>query len=149
MFSTCLAHLDWFPWILQSSQDHYCFKLTVMKFRTSEWLQHQCPSYTSSLPCPPPALAEIGDFDETQSWQHLLHNKYLPDQDDIRDKITECHRKHVWVSVPVEKSQQWTFTHLNSSGSDWCDNTSFKTCTQIFASLKVRNGGWDADKRRA
>lgn len=39
--------------------------------------------------------AEIGDFDETQSWQHLLHNKYLPDQDAIRDKITECHRKHV------------------------------------------------------
>uniref|UniRef100_A0A3Q2NVA2 FERM domain-containing protein n=1 Tax=Fundulus heteroclitus TaxID=8078 RepID=A0A3Q2NVA2_FUNHE len=25
--------------------------------------------------------SEIGDFDETQSWQHLLHNKYLPDQD--------------------------------------------------------------------
>lgn len=40
------------------------------------------------------ASAEIGDFDETQSWQHLLHNKYLPDQDAIRDKITECHRKH-------------------------------------------------------
>ncbi|KAM3585079.1 uncharacterized protein V6R79_006737 [Siganus canaliculatus] len=39
--------------------------------------------------------SEIGDFDETQSWQHLLHNKYLPDQDAIRDKIMECHRKHV------------------------------------------------------
>lgn len=45
----------------------------------------------------PPPSAEIGDFDETQSWQHLLHNKYLPDQDAIRDKITDCHRKHVWV----------------------------------------------------
>lgn len=42
----------------------------------------------------PPSPAEIGDFDETQSWQHLLHNKYLPDQDAIRDKIMECHRKH-------------------------------------------------------
>lgn len=56
------------------------------------------PSTTSPSPSPPlPPSAEIGDFDETQSWQHLLHNKYLPDQDAIRDKITECHRKHVWV----------------------------------------------------
>lgn len=60
---------------------------------TSIYLYEILPS--SSLPHPLPALAEIGDFDETQSWQHLLHNKYLPDQDDIRDKITECHRKHV------------------------------------------------------
>lgn len=66
----------------------------------SQWLQHT-HTHTCTcikfLPLPPPlpASAEIGDFDETQSWQHLLHNKYLPDQDDIRDKITECHRKHV------------------------------------------------------
>lgn len=73
----------------------------------SQWLQHThthpCTfiklilTNIKFLPLPPPlpASAEIGDFDETQSWQHLLHNKYLPDQDDIRDKITECHRKHV------------------------------------------------------
>ncbi|XP_056882754.1 FERM, ARHGEF and pleckstrin domain-containing protein 1-like isoform X1 [Takifugu flavidus] len=45
--------------------------------------------------------SEIGDFDETQSWHHLLHNKYLPDQDAIRDKITECHRKHVGQTPAV------------------------------------------------
>ena len=39
--------------------------------------------------------AEMGDFDEVQSWQHLLHNKYIPAQDALRDKITENHRKHV------------------------------------------------------
>ncbi|XP_030265967.1 FERM, ARHGEF and pleckstrin domain-containing protein 1-like isoform X2 [Sparus aurata] len=45
--------------------------------------------------------SEIGDFDETQSWQHLLHNKYLPDQDAIRDKITDCHRQHVGQTPAV------------------------------------------------
>nr|XP_046237982.1 FERM, ARHGEF and pleckstrin domain-containing protein 1-like [Scatophagus argus] len=45
--------------------------------------------------------SEIGDFDETQSWQHLLHNKYMPDQDAIRDKIIECHRKHVGQTPAV------------------------------------------------
>lgn len=47
------------------------------------------------FPSVPFKPAEIGDFDETQSWQHLLHNKYLPDQDAIRDKIIDSHRKHV------------------------------------------------------
>uniref|UniRef100_A0AAQ4P8A2 FERM, ARHGEF and pleckstrin domain-containing protein 1 n=1 Tax=Gasterosteus aculeatus aculeatus TaxID=481459 RepID=A0AAQ4P8A2_GASAC len=49
--------------------------------------------------------SEIGDFDETQSWQHLLHNKYLPDQDAIRDKITDCHRQHVG-QTPAESDYQ-------------------------------------------
>ncbi|TDG96046.1 hypothetical protein EPR50_G00235670 [Perca flavescens] len=49
--------------------------------------------------------SEIGEFDETQSWQHLLHNKYLPDQDAIRDKITDCHRKHVG-QTPAESDYQ-------------------------------------------
>uniref|UniRef100_A0A3B3ZLD7 FERM, ARHGEF and pleckstrin domain-containing protein 1 n=1 Tax=Periophthalmus magnuspinnatus TaxID=409849 RepID=A0A3B3ZLD7_9GOBI len=49
--------------------------------------------------------SEIGDFDETQSWQHLLHNKYLPDQDAIRDKIMDCHRKHAG-QTPAESDYQ-------------------------------------------
>ncbi|KAG7271289.1 hypothetical protein CRUP_003243 [Coryphaenoides rupestris] len=49
--------------------------------------------------------SEIGDFDETQSWQHLLHNKYLPDQDALRDKITDCHRKHAG-QTPAESDYQ-------------------------------------------
>uniref|UniRef100_A0A1A7YGC6 FERM, ARHGEF and pleckstrin domain-containing protein 1 n=2 Tax=Iconisemion striatum TaxID=60296 RepID=A0A1A7YGC6_9TELE len=49
--------------------------------------------------------SEIGDFDETQSWQHLLHNKYLPDQDAIRDKIIDAHRKHVG-QTPAESDYQ-------------------------------------------
>uniref|UniRef100_A0A8C9TT97 FERM, ARHGEF and pleckstrin domain-containing protein 1 n=1 Tax=Scleropages formosus TaxID=113540 RepID=A0A8C9TT97_SCLFO len=38
--------------------------------------------------------SEIGDFDEIQSRQHLLYNKYIPEQDALLDKILECHRKH-------------------------------------------------------
>ncbi|KAF3857097.1 hypothetical protein F7725_008956 [Dissostichus mawsoni] len=53
--------------------------------------------------------SEIGDFDETQSWQHLLHNKYLPDQDAIRDKITDCHRKHMYgVRLHPAKDREGT-----------------------------------------
>lgn len=39
--------------------------------------------------------AEIGDFDEVQCKQHLLNNKYSPEQDTLMDKIIEYHRKHV------------------------------------------------------
>uniref|UniRef100_A0A667X377 FERM, ARHGEF and pleckstrin domain-containing protein 1 n=1 Tax=Myripristis murdjan TaxID=586833 RepID=A0A667X377_9TELE len=49
--------------------------------------------------------SEIGDYDETQSWQHLLHNKYLPDQDALRDKIIDCHRKNVG-QTPAESDYQ-------------------------------------------
>uniref|UniRef100_A0A667XSY9 FERM, ARHGEF and pleckstrin domain-containing protein 1 n=1 Tax=Myripristis murdjan TaxID=586833 RepID=A0A667XSY9_9TELE len=59
------------------------------------------PSLSVSLQSP----AEIGDYDETQSWQHLLHNKYLPDQDALRDKIIDCHRKNVG-QTPAESDYQ-------------------------------------------
>uniref|UniRef100_A0A674DMH1 FERM, ARHGEF and pleckstrin domain-containing protein 1 n=1 Tax=Salmo trutta TaxID=8032 RepID=A0A674DMH1_SALTR len=49
--------------------------------------------------------SEIGDFDEVQSFQHLLHNKYIPNQDTLMDRITEYHRKHVG-QTPAESDQQ-------------------------------------------
>ncbi len=39
--------------------------------------------------------AEIGDFEEVQCKQHLLNNKYIPEQDALMDKIIEYQRKHV------------------------------------------------------
>ncbi|XP_057187076.1 FERM, ARHGEF and pleckstrin domain-containing protein 1 isoform X1 [Triplophysa rosa] len=39
--------------------------------------------------------SEIGDFDEVQCKQHLLNNKYIPDQDALMDRIMEYHQKHV------------------------------------------------------
>uniref|UniRef100_A0A3Q3DAZ0 FERM, RhoGEF and pleckstrin domain-containing protein 1-like n=1 Tax=Hippocampus comes TaxID=109280 RepID=A0A3Q3DAZ0_HIPCM len=51
----------------------------------------------------PPDHTQI--MEELTHWQHLLHNKYLPDQDAIRDKITDCHRKHVG-QTPAESDYQ-------------------------------------------
>ncbi|XP_018580977.2 FERM, ARHGEF and pleckstrin domain-containing protein 1-like isoform X1 [Scleropages formosus] len=49
--------------------------------------------------------SEIGDFDEIQSRQHLLYNKYIPEQDALLDKILECHRKHAG-QTPAESDYQ-------------------------------------------
>ncbi|KAK5623392.1 hypothetical protein CRENBAI_015102 [Crenichthys baileyi] len=64
-----------------------------------------CNDTSSALMVSHIIQSEIGDFDETQSWQHLLHNKYLPDQDAIRDKIIDCHRQHVG-HTPAESDYQ-------------------------------------------
>uniref|UniRef100_A0A8C7HNE3 FERM, ARHGEF and pleckstrin domain-containing protein 1 n=1 Tax=Oncorhynchus kisutch TaxID=8019 RepID=A0A8C7HNE3_ONCKI len=59
-----------------------------------------------SLPFLLPLVSpEIGDFDEVQSFQHLLHNKYMPNQDALMDKITEYHHKHVG-QTPAESDYQ-------------------------------------------
>ncbi|KAL2088002.1 hypothetical protein ACEWY4_016830 [Coilia grayii] len=49
--------------------------------------------------------SEIGDFDDVQSRQHLLNNKYIPDQDALTDKIIDYHRKHVG-HTPAESDFQ-------------------------------------------
>ncbi|KAG5262147.1 hypothetical protein AALO_G00292710 [Alosa alosa] len=49
--------------------------------------------------------SEVGDFDDVQSRQHLLNNKYIPDQDALMDKITDYHRKHVG-HTPAESDFQ-------------------------------------------
>ncbi|XP_062303682.1 FERM, ARHGEF and pleckstrin domain-containing protein 1 isoform X1 [Osmerus eperlanus] len=64
-----------------------------------------CNDSTAALLVSHIVQSEMGDFDEVQSWQHLLHNKYIPDQDALRDKITENHRKHVG-QTPAESDYQ-------------------------------------------
>ncbi|KAJ8393860.1 hypothetical protein AAFF_G00055890 [Aldrovandia affinis] len=49
--------------------------------------------------------SEIGDFEEAQNRQHLLTNKYIPDQEALMDKIIEFHRKHVG-QTPAESDYQ-------------------------------------------
>ncbi|XP_030641780.1 FERM, ARHGEF and pleckstrin domain-containing protein 1 [Chanos chanos] len=49
--------------------------------------------------------SEIGDFDETQSRQHLLNNNYVPDQMALLDKIMEFHHKHLG-QTPAESDFQ-------------------------------------------
>lgn len=53
--------------------------------------------------------AEIGDFDEVQCKQHLLNNKYIPEQDTLMDKIFEYHQKHVWVWSHDSKWSQTSY----------------------------------------
>lgn len=49
--------------------------------------------------------SEIGDFDEVQCKQHLLNNKYIPDQDALMDRVMEYHQKHVG-QTPAESDDQ-------------------------------------------
>ncbi|XP_041933755.1 FERM, ARHGEF and pleckstrin domain-containing protein 1 isoform X1 [Alosa sapidissima] len=49
--------------------------------------------------------SEIGDFEETQSRQHLLNNSYIPDQMALIDSIMEFHHKHVG-HTPAESDFQ-------------------------------------------
>ncbi|KAM9328038.1 FERM, ARHGEF and pleckstrin domain-containing protein 1-like isoform 2-T2 [Pholidichthys leucotaenia] len=87
-----MEELTRYLFALQIKQDLACGRLICNDTSASLMVSHIIQS-------------EIGDFDETQSWQHLLHNKYLPDQDAIRDKITDCHRKLVG-QTPAESDYQ-------------------------------------------
>ncbi|XP_014028833.1 FERM, ARHGEF and pleckstrin domain-containing protein 1 isoform X3 [Salmo salar] len=49
--------------------------------------------------------SEIGDFEESQSRQHLLNNNYIPDQVALIDKIMEFHSKNVG-QTPAESDYQ-------------------------------------------
>ncbi|KAM9448249.1 FERM, ARHGEF and pleckstrin domain-containing protein 1-like isoform 7-T7 [Salvelinus alpinus] len=49
--------------------------------------------------------SEIGDFEESQSRQHLLNNNYIPDQVTLIDKIMEFHSKNVG-QTPAESDYQ-------------------------------------------
>ncbi|XP_041700156.1 FERM, ARHGEF and pleckstrin domain-containing protein 1 isoform X3 [Coregonus clupeaformis] len=49
--------------------------------------------------------SEIGDFEESQSRQHLLNNNYIPEQMALIDKIMEFHSKNVG-QTPAESDYQ-------------------------------------------
>ncbi|KAM8873117.1 FERM, ARHGEF and pleckstrin domain-containing protein 1-like [Synchiropus picturatus] len=87
-----MEELTQYLFALQIKQDLACGRLICNDTSAALMVSHIIQS-------------EIGDFEETQSWQHLLHNKYLPDQDAIRDKIIDCHRKHV-RQTPAESDFQ-------------------------------------------
>uniref|UniRef100_A0A672JA73 FERM, ARHGEF and pleckstrin domain-containing protein 1 n=1 Tax=Salarias fasciatus TaxID=181472 RepID=A0A672JA73_SALFA len=49
--------------------------------------------------------SETGDLDEAGSFQHLLHHKYHPDQEQLREQIQECQRDRVG-QTPAESDYQ-------------------------------------------
>ncbi|KAJ8255005.1 hypothetical protein GJAV_G00199820 [Gymnothorax javanicus] len=77
-----LEELTRYLFALQIKQDLLCGRLT-------------CSDCSASLMVSHIVQSEIGDFDEDQTRQHLLTNKYIPDQEALMDKIIESHRKHV------------------------------------------------------
>ncbi|KAJ8003351.1 hypothetical protein DPEC_G00147440 [Dallia pectoralis] len=87
-----LEELTRYLFALQIKHDLACGRLT-------------CNDTSSALMVSHIVQSEIGDFDEVQSFQHLLHNKYMPDQDVLMDKITGNHCKHVG-QTPAESDYQ-------------------------------------------
>ncbi|XP_029601805.1 FERM, ARHGEF and pleckstrin domain-containing protein 1 isoform X4 [Salmo trutta] len=87
-----LEELTRYLFALQIKHDLACGRLT-------------CNDTSAALLVSHIVQSEIGDFDEVQSFQHLLHNKYIPNQDTLMDRITEYHRKHVG-QTPAESDQQ-------------------------------------------
>uniref|UniRef100_A0A8C7N9T8 FERM, ARHGEF and pleckstrin domain-containing protein 1 n=1 Tax=Oncorhynchus kisutch TaxID=8019 RepID=A0A8C7N9T8_ONCKI len=87
-----LEELTRYLFALQIKHDLACGRLT-------------CNATSAALLVSHIVQSEIGDFDEVQSFQHLLHNKYMPNQDALMDKITEYHHKHVG-QTPAESDYQ-------------------------------------------
>ncbi|KAG5852292.1 hypothetical protein ANANG_G00060840 [Anguilla anguilla] len=87
-----LEELTRYLFALQIKQDLLCGRLT-------------CNDSSSALMVSHIVQSEIGDFDEEQARQHLLTNKYIPDQEALMDKIIESHRKHVG-QTPAESDYQ-------------------------------------------
>ncbi|XP_036396148.1 FERM, ARHGEF and pleckstrin domain-containing protein 1-like isoform X2 [Megalops cyprinoides] len=81
----------------------YLFALQIKKDLFSGQLT--CNDSSAALLVSHIVQSEIGDFDEAQSRQHLLTNKYVPDQEALMDKITEFHRKHIG-QTPAESDYQ-------------------------------------------
>ncbi|KAI1899015.1 hypothetical protein AGOR_G00078330 [Albula goreensis] len=87
-----LEELTRYLFALQIKQDLLCGRLTCNDSSAALMVSHIIQS-------------EIGDFEEVQTRQHLLTNKYIPDQEALMDKIIECHRKHVG-QTPAESDYQ-------------------------------------------
>ncbi|XP_038841584.1 FERM, ARHGEF and pleckstrin domain-containing protein 1-like, partial [Salvelinus namaycush] len=87
-----LEELTRYLFALQIKHDLACGRLT-------------CSDTSAALLVSHIVQSEIGDFDEVQSFQHLLHNKYMPNQDALMDKITEYHHKHVG-QTPAESDYE-------------------------------------------
>ncbi|KAJ8350265.1 hypothetical protein SKAU_G00253950 [Synaphobranchus kaupii] len=87
-----LEELTRYLFALQVKQDLACGALT-------------CNDSSAALLVSHIVQSEIGDFDENQSREHLLTNRYMPDQEALTDKIMECHRKHIG-QTPAESDYQ-------------------------------------------
>uniref|UniRef100_A0A4W5PAJ2 FERM, ARHGEF and pleckstrin domain-containing protein 1 n=1 Tax=Hucho hucho TaxID=62062 RepID=A0A4W5PAJ2_9TELE len=87
-----LEELTRYLFALQIKHDLACGRLTCNDSSAALLVSHIIQS-------------EIGDFEESQSRQHLLNNNYIPDQVALIDKIMEFHSKNVG-QTPAESDYQ-------------------------------------------
>lgn len=83
-----LEELTRYLFALQIKHDLACGRLTCNESSAAQLVSHIVQS-------------EIGDFDEVQCKQHLLNNKYIPDQDVLMDRIMEYHQNHTGQTPAV------------------------------------------------
>nr|XP_046154488.1 FERM, ARHGEF and pleckstrin domain-containing protein 1-like isoform X2 [Oncorhynchus gorbuscha] len=87
-----LEELTRYLFALQIKHDLACGRLTCNDSSAALLVSHIIQS-------------EIGDFEESQSRQHLLNNSYIPDQMALMDKIMEFHSEN-GGQTPAESDYQ-------------------------------------------
>ncbi|XP_070980242.1 FERM, ARHGEF and pleckstrin domain-containing protein 1-like isoform X1 [Oncorhynchus clarkii lewisi] len=87
-----LEELTRYLFALQIKHDLACGRLTCTDSSAALLVSHIIQS-------------EIGDFEESQSRQHLLNNSYIPDQMALMDKIMEFHSNN-GGQTPAESDYQ-------------------------------------------
>uniref|UniRef100_A0A4W5P0R2 FERM, ARHGEF and pleckstrin domain-containing protein 1 n=1 Tax=Hucho hucho TaxID=62062 RepID=A0A4W5P0R2_9TELE len=87
-----LEELTRYLFALQIKHDLACGRLTCNDSSAALLVSHIIQS-------------EIGDFEESQSRQHLLNNSYIPDQVALMDKIMEFHSMNK-AQTPAESDYQ-------------------------------------------
>nr|XP_048709823.1 FERM, ARHGEF and pleckstrin domain-containing protein 1 isoform X5 [Caretta caretta] len=88
---------------LQEELTRYLFALQVKQDLVEGRLT--CNDTSAALLISHIVQSEIGDFDETIDREHLVKNKYIPQQETLEDKIMEFHRNHIG-QTPAESDFQ-------------------------------------------
>ncbi|EMP29749.1 FERM, RhoGEF and pleckstrin domain-containing protein 1 [Chelonia mydas] len=88
---------------LQEELTRYLFALQVKQDVVEGRLT--CNDTSAALLISHIVQSEIGDFDETIDREHLVKNKYIPQQETLEDKIMEFHRNHIG-QTPAESDFQ-------------------------------------------
>ncbi|XP_054830898.1 FERM, ARHGEF and pleckstrin domain-containing protein 1 isoform X2 [Eublepharis macularius] len=88
---------------LQEELTRYLFALQVKQDLEKGRLT--CNDTSAALLISHIVQSEIGDFDETIDREHLVKNKYIPQQEALEDKIMEFHRNHIG-QTPAESDFQ-------------------------------------------
>ncbi|KAM4699940.1 FERM, ARHGEF and pleckstrin domain-containing protein 1 isoform 4-T4 [Discoglossus pictus] len=88
---------------LQEELTRYLFALQVKQDLAQGRLT--CNESSAALLISHIVQSEIGDFDEVADHEHLAKNKYMPQQEELEEKVMEYHRNH-FGQTPAESDFQ-------------------------------------------